>query len=411
MAVRPSLAVETLQVLAAHQATADDPEHDAEPGKIPHELRTGEMARTGELPFGAYYGSVDSTPLWLVLLGETFDWTGDRALVDRLWPNALAALEWIDRSGDLDGDGFVEYRRRSKRGLINQGWKDSSDAVRDRDGNPVEPPIALAEVQGYVFDAKRRLARLARLRGETDLADRLEADAGLLKKRFDEAFWVPDQGSYAMALDRDKKPADALTSNQGQALWSGIVDARRARAVADCLTGPGLHSGWGIRTYAAGQPGYNPLSYHVGSIWPHDNALTLAGLKAYGFDAEANALAGQLFEVAQHFPDFRMPELFCGFDRASVGVPVPYPVACSPQAWAAAAPMLIIRSMLGLRARASEGALELVRPHLPTWLGKLTVSNLRVGNASVDLLIHRWRGTTSAEVLRKDGDLEVTIRV
>jgi glycogen debranching enzyme len=411
MAVRPSLAVETLQVLAAHQATVNDPEHDAEPGKIPHELRTGEMARTGELPFGAYYGSVDSTPLWLVLLGETFDWTGDRALVDRLWPNALAALEWIDRSGDLDGDGFVEYRRRSKRGLINQGWKDSSDAVRDREGNPVEPPIALAEVQGYVFDAKRRLARLARLRGETDLADRLEADAALLKKRFDEAFWMPDQGAYAMALDRDKKPADALTSNQGQALWSGIVDTRRARAVVDCLTGPGLHSGWGIRTYAAGQPGYNPLSYHVGSIWPHDNALILAGLKAYGFDAEANALAGQLFEVAQHFPDFRMPELFCGFDRASVGVPVPYPVACSPQAWAAAAPMLIIRSMLGLRARASEGVLELVRPHLPTWLGKLTVSNLRVGNASVDLLVHRWRGTTSAEVLRKVGDLEVTIRV
>ena len=214
-----------------------------------------------------------------------------------------------------------------------------------------------------------------------------------------------------MALDRDKRPADAVTSNQGQALWSGIVDQRRARPVVDRLTGPALHSGWGVRTYASGQPGYNPLSYHVGSIWPHDNALIVAGLKRYGFDTEANALAGQLFEVAQFFPDFRMPELFCGFDRGSVSVPVPYPVACSPQAWAAAAPLLIIRSMLGLRARADEGVLELVRPHLPTWLGKLTVSNLRVGNASVDLLVHRWRGTTSAEVLRKDGDLEVTIRV
>ncbi len=411
MAVRPGLAVETLEVLATHQATIDDPEHDAEPGKIPHELRTGEMAGTGELPFGAYYGSVDATPLWLVLLGETFDWTGDTALVDRLWPNAMAALDWIDRSGDLDGDGFVEYRRRATRGLINQGWKDSADAVRDRDGATMEPPIALAEVQGYVFDAKRRMARLARRRGDAALADRLESDAETLRKRFEEAFWLPDLNAYAMALDRDKRPADTVTSNQGQALWSGIVDPRRARAVVDGLTGPGLHSGWGIRTYAAGQPGYNPLSYHVGSIWPHDNALIVAGLKRYGFDGEANALAGQLFEVAQFFPDFRMPELFCGFDRASVSVPVPYPVACSPQAWAAAAPLLIIRSMLGLQARADEHVLELIRPHLPTWLGKLTVSNLRVGTASVDLLVHRWRGTTSAEVLRKDGDLEVTIRV
>jgi len=411
MAIRPGIAVDTLQVLAAHQATTDDPTRDAEPGKIPHELRTGEMARTGELPFSAYYGSVDATPLWLVLLGETHDWTGDDALVDRLWPNALAALEWIDRYGDLDGDGFVEYKRRATRGLINQGWKDSADAVRDRHGETMEPPIALAEVQGYVFDAKRRMARLARRRGDVALADRLEADAELLRQRFEAAFWVPDLGAYAMALDRHKRQADALTSNQGQALWSGIVDPARARAVVDRLTGPGLHSGWGIRTYAAGQPGYNPLSYHVGSIWPHDNALILAGLKRYGFDAEANALAGQLFEVAQHFPDFRMPELFCGFDRGLVSVPVPYPVACSPQAWSAAAPLLIVRAMLGLRARADEGVLELVRPHLPTWLGKLTITNLRVGHASVDLLVHRWRGATSAEVLRKDGDLEVTIRV
>lgn len=411
IAVRPGLAVETLEVLAAHQATVDDPASDAEPGKIPHELRTGEMARSGELPFSVYYGSVDSTPLWLVLLGEVHDWTGDDALVDRLWPNALAALDWIDQSGDLDGDGFVEYRRRAPNGLINQGWKDSADSVRDRLGVTVEPPIALAEVQGYVFDAKRRMARLARRRGETALAERLEADAELLRRRFEEAFWVEDLGAYAMALGADKRPADALTSNQGQALWSGIVDPKRARAVVDRLTGPGLHSGWGIRTYAAGQPGYNPLSYHVGSIWPHDNALILAGLKRYGFDAEANALAGQLFEVARNFPDSRMPELFCGFDRASISVPVPYPVACSPQAWAAAAPLLIVRSMLGLRARADEHVLELVKPHLPTWLGKLTISGLRVGAASVDLLVHRWRGTTSAEVLRKDGDLEVTIRV
>jgi glycogen debranching enzyme len=411
IAVRPRIAVEILEVLAAHQATADDPSRDAEPGKIAHEIRTGEMARTGELPFQAYYGSIDATPLWLVLLGETYDWTGDDELLDRLWPNALAALDWIDRYGDLDGDGFVEYRRRAERGLINQGWKDSTDSVRDRHGRIAEAPIALAEVQGYTLDAKHRLARLARRRGETALAERLDADVERLRERFEAAFWVEDLGSYAMALDAQKRPADAIASNQGHALWSGIVSPEHARAVADRITGLGLNSGWGVRTYAAGQPGYNPLSYHVGSIWPHDNALIVAGLKRYGFDEEANVLAGQLFEVAQYFPDFRMPELYCGFDRRTVGVPVPYPVACSPQAWSAAAPLLLIRTMLGLRARADERVLELVRPHLPTWLGKLTVSNLQVGDASVDLLVHRWRGTTSAEVLRKTGELEVTIRV
>ena len=224
IAFQPELAVATLEVLAARQAVADDPQTDAEPGKILHEIRTGEMARTGELPFASYYGSVDSTPLWLILLGETHDWTGDDDLVARLWPNALAALDWIDRYGDLDGDGFVEYRRRAELGLINQGWKDSTDAIRDRDGGTAEPPIALAEVQGYVHDAKRRMARLARRRGESDLADRLEREADELRRRFDAAFWVADRGFYAMALDGTKRPMDALASNVGQALWGGIVD-------------------------------------------------------------------------------------------------------------------------------------------------------------------------------------------
>jgi glycogen debranching enzyme len=411
IAVRPSLAVATLEVLAAHQATEDDPTRDAEPGKIAHEIRTGEMARTGELPFGRYYGSVDATPLWLILLGETYDWTGDDALVDRLWPNAMAALDWIDRFGDLDGDGFIEYRCRAKGGLINQGWKDSADSVRFRDGRIAEAPIALAEVQGYVFAAKMRVARLARGRGDGALADRLETDARRLAERFDAAFWVADRGAYAIALDRDKRQADALASNQGQALWSGIVARDHARAVADRLTEPDLDSGWGIRTYAAGQPGFNPLGYHTGSVWPHDNALIVAGLKAYGFDEQANQISTQLLEAARHFPDARLPELFCGFGRDDVPVPVPYPVACSPQAWSAAAPLLLIRAMLGIEAHAGERRLELVRPHLPTWLAKLTITNLRVGDASVDLLFHRWRGATSAEVLRKTGDLEVTIRI
>ncbi len=250
IAFRPDLAVATLEVLAARQAVVDDPRTDAEPGKILHEVRTGEMARTGELPFATYYGSVDATPLWLILLGETHDWTGDDALVDRLWPNALAALSWIDRYGDLDGDGFVEYRRRAELGLINQGWKDSTDAIRDREGRTAEPPVALAEVQGYVHDAKRRMARLARHRGESDLADRLEREADELRSRFNEAFWMADGSRYAMALDRDKRPMDALASNMGQALWGGIVDPARASAVVGQLSGPALDSGWGVRTYA-----------------------------------------------------------------------------------------------------------------------------------------------------------------
>ena len=411
IAFRPQLAVETLEVLAARQATTVDDWRDAQPGKILHELRVGEMAATGELPHSPYYGSIDSTPLWLILLGATFDWTGDRALVDRLWPNALAALDWIDRYGDSDGDGFVEYERRSDRGLLNQGWKDSSDAIRDRTGRESKPPIALAEVQGYVFDAKRRMATLARLRGEADLADRLERDAETLRGRFEEAFWIEDAGYYALALDRDKRAADAIGSNAGHCLWSGIVEPGRARQVADRLMSPALFSGWGIRTYARDQPGYNPIGYHTGSVWPHDTSLIAAGLKRYGFDEESNRLVGNILEAAQRFRDFRLPELFCGFPRIDAPDPVPYPVACSPQAWSAGAPFLFLETMLGLRAHAERAELELWHPHLPDWLGRVTLRDVRVGDASVDLLFHRWRGTTSAEVLRKTGTLDVTIRL
>jgi glycogen debranching enzyme len=411
LAVRPRLAVETLTTLAAYQATEDDPGRDAEPGKILHELRTGEMARNGELPHTPYYGSVDSTPLWLVLLGATFDWTGDTALVDRLWPNALAALDWIDRHGDRDGDGFVEYERRSDRGLVNQGWKDSSDAIRDRHGREAVAPIALAEVQGYVFDAKRRLARLARMRGDETLATRLEADAETLRQRFEAAFWIEDQRYYAMALDGEKRPADAIGSNAGQCLWTGIVDPERARDVVEHLLRPAMFSGWGIRTYATGQPGFNPIGYHTGTVWPHDTSLIAAGFKRYGFHDASNRLGGQMLEAAQRFPDYRLPELFCGFDRTEATTPVPYPVACSPQAWAAGASFLFLETMLGLRAHADRKELELANPHLPEWLGKVTLTDLQVGEASVDLLFHRWRGTTSAEVLRKTGDLAVTVRL
>ncbi len=408
---RPQMAVEALTVLAAYQATEVDDWRDAEPGKILHELRTGEMARTGELPHTPYYGSVDSTPLWLMLLGATWDWTGDRAMLERLWPNALAALDWIDRYGDLDGDGFVEYLRRSERGLLNQGWKDSSDAIRSRDGRQSEPSIALAEVQGYVYAAKRRMAGLARVRGDDAMGARLDAEAETLRVRFEAAFWVEDQRYYALALDHEKHQADAIGSNAGQCLWTGIVSPERARDVVDRLLGPGMFSGWGIRTFAAGQPGYNPIGYHTGSIWPHDNSIIAAGMKRYGFDDEANRVLGPVLEAAQRFPDYRLPELFCGFDRVDAHIPVPYPVACSPQAWAAGSPFLFLATMLGLRANAGANELELRHPQLPDWLPKLTLTNLRVGDASVDLLFHRWRGTTSAEVLRKVGDVAVTIRL
>ncbi len=411
LAFRPQLAVETLNVLAARQATERDDSRDAEPGKILHELRTGEMAKTGELPFRPYYGSVDATPLWLVLLGSTFDWTGDRALLDRLWPNALAALRWIDEWGDRDGDGFVEYQRRAPNGLVNQGWKDSTDGIRDRRGQEAETPIALAEVQGYVYDAKLRMAGLARIRGEEELAVRLEGEAETLRQRFEASFWIDDQRFYAMGLDGAKRPADAIGSNAGQALWSGIISPDRARFVVERLLSSEMFSGWGVRTYAAGQPGYNPIGYHTGTVWPHDTSIIAAGVKRYGFHDEANRLVGSVFEAAQQFPDFRLPELFCGFDRETSPLPVPYPVACSPQAWAAGAPFLFLQTMLGLRPHAVGGELELFRPQLPDWLGKVTLSNVRVGEASVDLLFHRWRGTTSAEVLRKVGDISITIRI
>ncbi|MEZ0240314.1 MAG: glycogen debranching N-terminal domain-containing protein [Chloroflexota bacterium] len=408
----PDVARDTLRVLADWQARGDDATRDMEPGKILHELRTGEMARTGELPHRPYYGSVDATPLWLILLDETHRWTGDLDLVRALWPNALAALEWIDRYGDRDGDGFVEYQRRAPNGLLNQGWKDSGDSIRHRDGSIAAGPIALVEIQGYVYDAKIRIARLARMLGDEKLADRLIAEAAALRLAFDAAFWMPDRGYYAIALDGRKRQVGTIASNPGHCLWSGIVPAERVDAVVDRLLDPTLDCGWGIRTYAAGQPGYNPVGYHTGTVWPHDNAIIAAGMKRVGRHDAADRVASRIFEAARESDDFRLPELFCGFDREVSDVPVPYPVACSPQAWAAGAPLSLLQTMLGMHADAAAGVLELDRPHLPAWLGKVTVHDLQVADRRVDLLFHRWRGnTTSAEVLRRDGPLELVIRV
>ncbi len=406
----PGLARDALAVLARLQADEDDPAADAEPGKILHEMRTGEMARTGELPFARYYGTADATPLWLIVLGEAVAWTGDGDLPDRYWPTAMRALGWLERSA-RDADGFITYRTRAPRGLRNQGWKDSGDAIRDRTGALVDPPIALAEVQGYAVEARRRLAELARLRRDADLAARLEGDATALARRFDDRFWQPELDRYAMALGPNGSVADALASNMGHCLWSGVVPPHRAAAVARDLTGPGLFSGWGVRTYGAGQPGFNPLGYHTGSVWPHDTAIAAAGLKRYGFHDEASELAWAVLDAARLAPGFRLPELFCGFDRQAVGVPVVHPVSCAPQAWGASAALMLMTTMLGLTPRALTGELEISRPVLPRGLSKVVVRGLPVGSATVDLLFHRWRGTTSAEVLERRGDLRVVVRL
>lgn len=410
LAFLPDLAVDTLRVLAAWQATEVDASRDMAPGKILHELRTGEMARTGEILHRPYYGAVDPTPLWLVLLGETTRWTGDLDLVRELWPNVLAALGWIDDHGDPDRDGFVEYERGSAEGAPNHGWKDSTDGIRNADGSVARPPIALVEVQGYVHDAKVRVADLARRIGEADLAGRLDAEARELKRRFDGAFWMPAAGFYAVALDADKRQVGSITSNPAHGLWSGIVPDDRVEAVARRLAADDLDSGWGLRTLASGQAGFNPIGYHTGSVWPHDNAIAAAGLKRAGRHEDANRIASRIFEAARRSPDHRLPELFCGFSRDEASAPVPYPVACSPQAWSAAAPLSLLQTMLGMRANAFEHVLELDHPRLPDWLGSVTVRNLRVGSATVDFVVQRHLGATTGEVIRTDGDVEVVVR-
>jgi glycogen debranching enzyme len=411
LSIRPQVAADTLVVLARLQATESDDWRDAEPGKILHELRTGEMALAHEIPHTPYFGSVDATPLFLMLLAEYERWTADLALVDRLWPAALAALDWIERFGDRDGDGFVEYGRRSEQGLVNQGWKDSADSIRWADGRLAEGPIALAEVQGYVFQARRGMARLARRRGDTAMAERLEAAAEDLRARFEAAFWLEGPATYAVALDGAKQAVDSVTSNAGHVLWTGLASPQRAAGVAASLTGPDMFSGWGIRTLSSAMAGYNPISYHIGSIWPHDNAVCATGLWRYGFAAEASKVAATMLEATQFFRDARLPELFCGFDRSSSPYPVPYPVACSPQAWASGATFQLVEAMLGLAPDAANHELEPRNPMLPPWLPDVRLENLVVGDAVVDLLVRRSDGSTGVEVLRRSGDIDVVVRV
>jgi len=410
MGVNPDLAWNVLRGLAALQGKEEDPEREEEPGKILHEVRMGEMAAAGEIPHTPYYGSVDSTPLWLVLLSYAYQWTGDLDAVRELWPNALAALEWLDRYGDRDGDGYVEYVKVAPKGLDNQGWKDSHDAIVYPDRTKAKPPIALVEVQGYVYDAKRRTGLLAKALGEDELSARLDKEARELRERFNRDFWMEKEGYYGLALDADKRLVPTITSNPGHCLWSVIVDEDKAAKVARKLMGSTLSSGWGIRTLAARQEAYDPIGYHVGSIWPHDNAIIAHGLKLYGFDREAMQVIDQLSMAGAYFPLARYPELFCGYSPDDVPLPVEYPVACRPQAWAAAAPLLMIRSYGGIVADAPNGALYISRPSLPSWLESAEIQGMRVGSARVDLALTQRGGVTAIQVPRKEGDLEILIR-
>ena len=408
--INPEVARGTLLVLAGLQADADDAWRDSEPGKVLHELRTGELARTGQIPHTPYYGTVDATPLFLMVAGGYYRWTLDLDTMTRLRPALDAALTWIDEWGDRDGDGFVEYERRSPAGLRNHGWKDSEDAIVHADGSLAQGPIALVEAQGYVYEAKLRIADVYEALGDTSRAGRLRTEAATLRRAFNEAFWDPEQGFFALALDGSKDQVRSITSNPAHCLYCGIVDDDKARLVAERLMAPDMYSGWGIRTLSNGSPAYNPMSYHNGSVWPHDNAIAAAGLKRYGFDAATNRIASGLFDIAFGALDFRLPELLCGFHRDGSRAIVAYPVACIPQAWAAAAPFMLVQALLGVSAHAPENRLMVDRPRLPDWLGSVEIRDLRIGPSTVSLAFHYSpSGSTGFSLLEQHGDVHVTM--
>jgi glycogen debranching enzyme len=404
------IAEETLRLHASHLGQEYNDERDEEPGKVLHEFRVGEPAALGETPFARYYGSVDATPMFLCLLGRHADWSGNLDLFRELRGPAEAALEWIDRYGDLDGDGLVEYQRRSPHGLVTQGWKDSADGIPDDDGDPLAAPVALVEVQGYVIRAKRLMARMFDLDGDGARAARLRDEAAALEREL-ERFWLPDRGCYAIGLDDEKRPGSGLTSNQGHLLWCNAVSDDRARAIRDVLMSEEMFTGWGVRTLASSHPAYNPVGYHTGSVWPHDSALIAFGLRRYGFDEDFTLIFEGLLEAASRFDDYRLPELFAGFPREEFDEPVPYPVACQPQAWAAGSIPFLLKCGLGLSPDALEKRLAIVRPSLPRWLNRVQVKGLALGDARIDLVFERVGEHVTLADAHIDGDAEVVLEI
>ena len=387
--LNPAIARGVLECLARTQAEKADPDIEAEPGKILHEMRHGEMAALGEVPFGRYYGSVDATPLFIMLAGAYYERTADAKFIQDLWPNIERALRWIDEFGDADHDCFVEYRKRGSKGLVQQGCKDSNDSIFHADGCLAEPPIALCEVQGYVYAAKLAAARLARVAGGNRKPADLEVEAENLRAAFEDQFWCEEISTYALALDGDKRPCRVRTSNAGQCLYTGIASPEHARRVADTLFQSESFSGWGLRTVASAEKRYNPLSYHDGSIWPHDNSLIACGLARYGFKELAGKILMSLLDLSTQVELHRLPELFCGVDRREGEGPTLYPVACSPQAWAAAAPFLILQACLGISISAERKRILFDDPYLPEGIPNLALHDLRCGGISVDLFLER----------------------
>ena len=408
--IAPEVARDVLLFLAKMQAKELNPQKDAEPGKILHEARSGEMANTGEIPFSKYYGTIDATPLYIMLAGMYYENTGDLLTLEKIWPNIKAGLNWIEEYGDLDKDGFVEYKHKAENGLTNQGWKDSHDSVMYENGTLCEPPIALCEVQGYVYAAKKSAARLARCFHEEALSEQLEEEAGELKRKFNEVFWDPAKNTYALALDGNKKPCNVVSSNPGHCLFTGIVDQDKALPLARTLLSKEMFSGWGIRTLSEKEVRYNPMSYHNGSIWPHDNALIGYGMAKYGLQKEAIDIMTAMFDASLFIDMQRLPELYCGFDRKTGEGPTAYPVACSPQAWSVAAVFMLLQACLRVEINALKKTILFDKPMLPDYLDKIFITNLRTGDSFCDVEIHRHQHDVGFNVTRKPEGWNVFIK-